>query len=691
MNIKDLGETHAGFYQDILESVTGKSRKRIGDIFLEYKERFLKYGDYCAMLPRAQETLDALVTRDEAVREEIARCETGANDGKFRLRDLLVVPMQRVLKYHLLLRELTDHTPPSHEEYRSIGQAYEAMLDVSDYINEVTRDAEQLHIIREIQNSITDWNMPPDVELKDYGRLRKDSELKVQSHDSGGKTKVRYVFVFDKVMLMCKSTRGDHYSYKDSLKLSEFRVEETAPPPPQPQSAATRTLNRIGGRGGDSRWAHPFLLVHVENTVAYTLFARTEEDKNKWVGAVKEALNNVLPPQRLTSTHEALMFTFEQPRSCDYCHRLLKGLFYQGYRCERCGRAMHKECIALLAKCGRSAPPALPPRPPSMLPTATLSNRISSCSLDDSSALQRQSSLASVVSIPPPSMPPPPTTNGAAMGGGGFLAAASANPDYINTKMEEHSWYVGKMDRDSANSRLAIYPTNTFLVRERVQRGQTEGLGHALSLKTQDGVKHMKICTGGNSEKDSGNVFYLSDTRKFRSVVELVSWFSRNSLKESFSGLDTTLQFSVGELFIAEAQFDWSPTEKNMLPLRQGDRLTVMDKMGDSRGWWKAFDGSRVGFIPKNYVEEVEGGEKRENGGGEDTLLARRKESTATIEEERERENNGEQERSNSIASTASEQEQQDGSGKEDVKKKEEEDKTNSDGGASTEVAESPP
>lgn len=31
-------------------------------------------------------------------------CEHKANDGKFKLRDLLHVPMQRVLKYHLLLR-----------------------------------------------------------------------------------------------------------------------------------------------------------------------------------------------------------------------------------------------------------------------------------------------------------------------------------------------------------------------------------------------------------------------------------------------------------------------------------------------------------------------------------------------------------------------------------------------------------
>ena len=75
-----------------------------GEIFLEFKERFLRYGDFCSELPKAVELLDCLLNKDEAVREEVAKCELNANEGRFRLRDLLLVPMQRILKYHLILR-----------------------------------------------------------------------------------------------------------------------------------------------------------------------------------------------------------------------------------------------------------------------------------------------------------------------------------------------------------------------------------------------------------------------------------------------------------------------------------------------------------------------------------------------------------------------------------------------------------
>ena len=47
--------------------------------------------------------------------------------------------MQRVLKYHLILRELLSNTATALEEHHLIQQAYEAMLDVSDYINEVSK------------------------------------------------------------------------------------------------------------------------------------------------------------------------------------------------------------------------------------------------------------------------------------------------------------------------------------------------------------------------------------------------------------------------------------------------------------------------------------------------------------------------------------------------------------------------
>lgn len=46
--------------------------------------------------------------------------------------------------------------------------------------------------------------MPTDIKLKDYGRLIRDGELRIKDH-STMKIRSRYVFVFDQVVIMCKS------------------------------------------------------------------------------------------------------------------------------------------------------------------------------------------------------------------------------------------------------------------------------------------------------------------------------------------------------------------------------------------------------------------------------------------------------------------------------------------------------
>lgn len=179
-------------------------------------------------------------------------------------------------------------------------------------------------------------------------------------------------------------------------------------------------------------------------------------------------------------------------------------------------------------------------------------------------------------------------------------SSRTAHPDYISRRMEDHFWYAGQMDRESANQTLLHFPPGAFLVR-------CGRLGFALSLKTDHDVKHMKIDTQESSSAEDDNAYFFSENRKFGSIVELVSWYCRNSLKESFQGLDTFLLFPFKELFRVEATYDFrpNPEDANMLTLRQGERVTILDQL-DGNGWWKAYNGSKIGYIPKTFVVKIE-------------------------------------------------------------------------------------
>ena len=120
MNIKELGDIHTAFFTELFNCVKHERPSlRIGDIFVDFKEKFLKYADYCSGLTVAQVTLESLCSENKEVEKEIERCETTANAKRILLRDLLAVPMQRILKYHLLLQVMVQATPEEHDDYRS--------------------------------------------------------------------------------------------------------------------------------------------------------------------------------------------------------------------------------------------------------------------------------------------------------------------------------------------------------------------------------------------------------------------------------------------------------------------------------------------------------------------------------------------------------------------------------------------
>ncbi|XP_024086267.1 protein vav isoform X2 [Cimex lectularius] len=543
--IKELYEIHMGFHIQLLKAVTPGSGFKLSEAFLNWREQFLVYGEYCANLTKAQSRI-VEISRNEIVNQKLIKCQQEANNGKFKLRDILSVPMQRILKYHLLLEKLISETQPNHEDFRGLERAREAMVDVAQYINEVKRDSDTLQIMADIEESITDWESKQ-TKLTNFGRLLKDGDLRIKDHHIQ-KIKPRYVFIFDRVMILCKAVR-DQYSFKACLSLADFKVED---------ASCRKTLHR------DARWNYHWYLVRKSESTAYTLYARTEDLKRKWIKAIQDALDNIEPAGCRSTDHNFSMHTFDKPTTCTHCSKFLKGIIFQGYKCEKCNLAAHKMCIVNTGRCGSRQPPELPPRP------------------------DKPEQELSVHPIVPKS-------------------TSDVFPESCRTwtdhgELVEYLWFVGEMGREKASRLLESQVDGTYLLRIRPQ-GATHPneTVYALSLKADDKVKHMKVY---EKEKDGTTHFYLSESRFFPSLVELINCYEHTSLIENFNGLDVCLRWPFRRI-IAVADFDFNPAESNQLPLRQGCQVIILSKEGDHKGWWKGMIQDRVGFFPKVYVREV--------------------------------------------------------------------------------------
>ncbi|XP_005476681.1 guanine nucleotide exchange factor VAV3 isoform X3 [Oreochromis niloticus] len=621
VNIPDLVRLHKSLMAEVQDSILNKNALNLYQIFISYKERLLIYGIYCSRVEIAIAVLDLICKEKEDVRLKLEECSKRANNGKFTLRDLLVVPMQRVLKYHLLLQELVKHTQDAADK-SNLKIALDAMKDLAQYVNEVKRDNETLREIDQYQRSIENLNTP----LVTYGRPKGDGEVRIVS-SVDKKKQDRHIFLFDVAVIVCKR-RGDNYEMKDILDLNYFKI----------------TNNPTSDREC-KKWCYGFYVTHQQGHTGFELFFKTRELKKKWLDQFEMAISNIRPEKATHNSHHFKMHTFERITSCSFCHLLLRGIFNQGYLCLKCGLGAHKECLGRLGVCGRTAVSHLTAEPVKLRPKDNTTPA--------DPGLPRMVVIRDYSGIPSSQCGTPLSIHvgdvielmfadlqsfwwqgkNLATSKIGFFPSDAVRPCPCVPKPVDYSaqlWFAGPMERCQAEVALLDRENGTYLIRHRSK----ECTEYAISIKFNDKVKHIKILT-----KDGG--FYIAETRVFKTVLDLVEYYQQHSLKEGFSSLDTTLQhpyreqpngnmptaitkvgsvspggcsfvppssspfwsvFSPRVVGYAIARYDFCSRDTRELSLQQGDVITIYTKMPN--GWWKGVVGDRVGWFPSTYVEE---------------------------------------------------------------------------------------
>uniref|UniRef100_A0A8C2WDV1 Osteoclast-stimulating factor 1 n=1 Tax=Cyclopterus lumpus TaxID=8103 RepID=A0A8C2WDV1_CYCLU len=580
INIKDLADTHRNLLEEVRSSILDYGAKNLHQVFLKYKERLLLYGRYCSQVEAATKHLDKLSNTREDIRMKLEECSNRANSRRFSLRDLLMVPMQRVLKYHLLLQELVKHTtdPTDKDNLRT---ALDAMRDLAQCVNEVKRDNEIIRQITTFQLSIE--NMTQSLAL--YGRPKIDGELKICSPEKKSKQD-RYAFLFDKAMFICKKKSGETFELKETIELQYYQIRD-----------------ETTGEKDNKKWSYLFLLLDCNGRCGYDVFFKTRELKKKWLEQFEMALSNMCPDNSTANNHDFQMHCFEETASCKACSMLLRGIFFQGYRCTRCKMAAHKECLGRVPACGRNPDHAGTVRKVRL----HLSQR--SCKISTSPLSSSSSSSSLAVSGFPKmevcleyyGLPPPPVGFGLPLhlskGDIVELTRADADLPWWET---DHIWkFAGNMDRTAAKNLLMSRSDGTFLVRQK------SGGEFAISIKFNMDVRHIKVT--------SNECLYRINEKKAFKSLEMIEFYQQSSLKEYFKDVDTTLctpykqpeqsRGSTRSFGVVRARYDFSARDRSELSLREGDTIKILNKKGQS-GWWKGEVYGRVGFFPANYVEE---------------------------------------------------------------------------------------
>lgn len=332
-NVRDLYPMHINLLEKLQNDITGNEGNCISDVFLSMMQELLEYSEYCSNLPDALAKIRQLEDARPDFREFLAE-QSKQVKMQFELSDLVNLPMQRVLRYPLLLTELIKHTPDTHPDHQPLQKALKGLKEIAVSINEAKRDKENLKNIADLQSRLTDY---AGAELSTYGKLVKDGDLDVRMAGDK-KFKMRFVFLFETALLVC-ATKGARYLYKAAILLDGNSLEDS----PNPQGKALHA------------WA---LRNSTTRLITCTLQAKTADLKQGWFAAFKTAILNF--PDKLaaqqpaaadaaprgSARHTFKLHTYKSPTFCTHCQSFLWGTINQGFKCQGCNIDCHKKCLS---------------------------------------------------------------------------------------------------------------------------------------------------------------------------------------------------------------------------------------------------------------------------------------------------------------------------------------------------------
>lgn len=208
-NIEAIYKFNSEFLLEIEKC--GLDPVRVANTFVQYNSGFKVYTEYCTNYPTTISTLTNLLAQEttaSAFRERQA-----ALGHELPLGSFLLKPVQRILKYHLLLQNLSkvydadcDSKENEAEGRSAIEAALVAMTDIAKHINDMKKRHEHAVRVQEIQSLLYGWLGP---DLTRYGELIAEGQFRMR-----GAKGPRHVFLFDRMIFLTKKKEDGFLVYK---------------------------------------------------------------------------------------------------------------------------------------------------------------------------------------------------------------------------------------------------------------------------------------------------------------------------------------------------------------------------------------------------------------------------------------------------------------------------------------------
>ncbi|XP_059951987.1 pleckstrin homology domain-containing family G member 3 isoform X4 [Mesoplodon densirostris] len=252
----------------------------VAGCFVERSQEFDIYTQYCNNYPNSVAALtECMQDKQQA---KFFRDRQELLQHSLPLGSYLLKPVQRILKYHLLLQEIAKHFDEEEDGFEVVEDAIDTMTCVAWYINDMKRRHEHAVRLQEIQSLLINWKGP---DLTTYGELVLEGTFRVHRVRNE-----KTFFLFDKALLVTKK-RGDHFVYKGHIPMVlRGWGPRSAPrlvldcPLPLPQCSSLMLIE-------STRESLCFTVTHYKHSKQqYNIQAKTVEEKRSWTHHIKRLI-----------------------------------------------------------------------------------------------------------------------------------------------------------------------------------------------------------------------------------------------------------------------------------------------------------------------------------------------------------------------------------------------------------------
>eukprot|EP01105_Mastigella_eilhardi_P014029 TRINITY_DN3190_c0_g2_i5.p1 TRINITY_DN3190_c0_g2~~TRINITY_DN3190_c0_g2_i5.p1 ORF type:complete len:832 (-),score=199.87 TRINITY_DN3190_c0_g2_i5:77-2548(-) len=296
----------------------------IGDVFLALIPYLKLYTIYCANHYTATEKV-AQESSKASFGAFLKSAGTESGHPEKSLDSYLILPVQRIPRYQLLLKEVVKLTPAGHPDLKNLEEALANITKVATHINTTIKERQMLEQIVALQKQFTGY-CPPLVAPR--RSLIREGELTKICRKA---PKPRHFFLFtDCLLYAVRLEPAMLYKYHLMVGL---------------EGASVKTVDY------SIKTQFAFQLLTKEKS--FTICAKDEEEKAQWVDALKTAIENTEKGRRPTSiicceekaevAPAPVWLPDAERENCTICQSRFT-MTHRRHHCRKCGTLVCNEC-----------------------------------------------------------------------------------------------------------------------------------------------------------------------------------------------------------------------------------------------------------------------------------------------------------------------------------------------------------